>query len=160
MDATRFRRRLPRAAYTHQSAVFSVTTVTRDRARVFAEPAVAEAAVDVLRERSAFHLVRVLAFCVMPDHVHILMSPSRTCDVPTFVGQFKNLAQRRAWTLGVRGAFWQPSFHDRALRREDDIATVVGYILDNPGRAGLVRNSRDYAFAGSELARLADHVGE
>ena len=157
---TRFRRRLPSAAYTHESAVFSVTTATRDRARVFAEPAVAAGAVDVLRVRSAFHLVRVLAFCVMPDHVHILMSPSRTCDVPTFVGQFKNLAQRRAWTLGVRGAFWQQSFHDRALRREDDVATVVRYILDNPVRAGLVRSSCEYAFSGGALARVADHVDD
>ncbi len=152
---TRFRRRLPSTAYTHENAIFSVTTATRDRVRVFAKPAVAEGAVDVLRERSAFHLVRVLAFCVMPDHVHIMLSPSRTCDVPTFVGQFKNLAQRRGWTLGVRGAFWQQSFHDRVLRRDDDVATVASYILDNPVRAGLVRCSREYAFSGGELADLA-----
>ena len=157
---TRFRRRLPSAAYTHENAIFSVTTATRDRVRVFAEPAVAGGAVDVLRERSAFHLVRVLAFCVMPDHVHILMSPSRTCDVPTFVGQFKNLAQRRAWTLGVHGAFWQQSFHDRALRREDDVMTVVGYILDNPVRAGLVRSSHEYAFSGGDLAPDSDDVND
>lgn len=156
----RFRRRLASPAYTHPTAIFSITTATRDRARVFTDARVAAGAVAILRERSAFHLVRVLAFCVMPDHVHILMSPSRSCDVPTFVGQFKNLAQRRAWTLGVRGAFWQHSFHDRALRHEDDVATAVRYILNNPVRAGLAHSSSEYPFSGGELARLIDNVGD
>jgi len=152
---TRSHRRLAAAVYTHPNAIFSITTATRDRAKVFADVRVAAAVVDVLRERAAFHILRVLAYCVMPDHVHILMSPSRTCDVPTFVGQFKNLAQRRAWALGVHGVFWQKSFYDRALRRDDDVATVARYIFNNPVRAGLVQAARDYDFSGGELAEDA-----
>ena len=152
----RFRRRLPGIVYTHLNSIFSITATTRERRKVFGDARVAAAAVDVLRERSAFHLVPLLAFCVMPDHVHLLMSPSRTCDVPTFVGQFKNLAQRRAWALEVRGAFWQPSFYDRGLRREDDVATLVDYILDNPVRAGLVASRDEYAFCGCDLSGQKD----
>ena len=37
------------------------------------------------------------AYCVMPDHVHLALSPSPSCDVVLFIGQFKNLTQRAAW---------------------------------------------------------------
>ena len=53
----------------------------------------------------------IYAFCVMPDHVHLVVGPSR-CDIVTFVAQFKNLAQRAAWGLGVRGRIWQTSLWD------------------------------------------------
>jgi REP element-mobilizing transposase RayT len=66
-----------------------------------------------------------------------------------FVGQFKNLAQRRFWSIGGQGTIWQRSFWDHFLRSTDDLAVVVAYILNNPVRAGLVQEWRDYPFAGS-----------
>ena len=85
----------------------------------------------------------------MPDHVHLLLEPSEVCDIITFVGQFKNLAQRAAWRIGVTGAFWQPSFWDHFLRSDESVATVVQYIFENPVRAGLAETVSDYAFSGT-----------
>ena len=39
---------------------------------------------------------------------------------------------------------WQQGFHDRALRREDDLVKVARYVVANPLRAGLVRKYGDY----------------
>jgi putative transposase len=78
---------------------------------VFADPVVAASAVDVLRVHADRTAVRIFAFCVMPDHVHLVAEPSASCGLVTFVGQFKNLAQRAAaWAHGVEGRFWQSSF--------------------------------------------------
>ena len=68
------------------------------------------AAVDVLRRSAAATGVPGYAWGVMPDPVHLVLEASPTCDLVTFVGQVKNLAQREAWRCGVKGTFWQTSF--------------------------------------------------
>jgi REP element-mobilizing transposase RayT len=40
---------------------------------------------------------------------------------------------------------WQKGFHDRALRREDDLAEVARYVVSNPVRAGLVSKTGAYS---------------
>jgi putative transposase len=136
-----------KAAYSDVSAICSVTITVADRARIFADARVAERAVVVLKERAQSSGVVIYAFCVMPDHVHIVLRPSPSCDVITFVGQFKNLSQREAWALGVRGAFWQQSFWDEFVR--EGLEHVVRYVIENPVRAGLVADPLAYPFSGA-----------
>ncbi len=127
----------------------SVTIATRDRRLVFGDPAIARAAVEVLQERSAATGVPVYGYCLMPDHAHLVLEPSPTCDITKFVGQFKNLAQRALWQRGVQGRFWQESFWDHFLRSDEEVERVVDYVLNNPVRKGLVTTWREYEFAGS-----------
>ena len=96
----------------------------------------------------------VYAYCVMPDHVHLILGPSSTCDIVTFVGQFKNLAQRSAWQLGVVGAFWQVGFWDHFLRVDQAVEDALRYVLDNPVRARLVAHWQDHPFSGSLVLAL------
>jgi len=51
---------------------------------------------------------------------------------------------------------WQYGYFDRVLRRDEATLNVVAYILANPVRAGLCRDSRDCAFVGSTLYSVAD----
>ena len=141
--------RLERTAYSQAGAICSVTITTRGRALVFASAPVAKAAVAVLTERANRGQVPVYGYCVMPDHVHLVLGPSSTCDIISFVGQFKNLTQRAAWRLGVSGAFWQARFWDHFLRRDEDVEVAVSYVLNNPVRRGLVEQWSDYPFGGS-----------
>ncbi len=150
----RKRIRLDPALYADIERICAITIAVRDRQPVFADPAVARAAVGVLRDHATQQAVRVFGYCVMPDHVHLVVSPSPSCDVISFVGQFKNLAQRAAWKLGVDGAFWQKSFWDHFLRADEDVRAAVQYALDNPVRAGLVTVWRDYPFSGSLIFEL------
>lgn len=45
---------------------------------------------------------------------------------------------------GRQGKLWQDGFHDRALRREEDVLPAARYIVANPLRAGLVSRVGDY----------------
>lgn len=146
---TRERIRLDSNCYAQLGSICSVTLAIQRQKPIFADPAVASCAVGVLRSLAETKKVRIYAFCVMPDHVHIVLGPSETCDVITFVGQFKNLAQRAAWSKGVEGAFWQKRFWDHFLRAEEDVKPEVEYVLNNPVRGGLVEQWRDYPFSGS-----------
>lgn len=141
--------RLDATNYTQTDTICSTTIAVKDRQFVFSNPSVATAAVDVLVGLSHQQSVKIFVYCIMPDHVHLVISPSEDCDIPTFVARFKNLAQRGAWKLGVQGAFWQPRFWDHFVRRDEGLENVVQYVLDNPVRKGLVRRWQDYPFVGS-----------
>ena len=96
MDGKRPRRRrirLKPETYTQTGVICSITIAVKGRRPVFASPAVADAAIDVLRRHAAATGVPVYAWCVMPDHIHLVVEASVTCDIVTFVAQFKNLAQ-------------------------------------------------------------------
>jgi putative transposase len=151
--------RLAAERYADVGAVCSVTIAVKGRRPVFATPAVADAAIGVLRREAAATDVPIYAWCVMPDHVHLVLGASPICDIVTFVGQFKNLVQREAWRLGVTGAFWQASFWDHFLRKDEQLEHVIGYVLHNRVRSGLVERWRDYRFSGSLVFELADAGG-
>jgi len=141
--------RLPLSAYLVLGAVFSLTIGTRARKPVFGDPTAAEGAIEVLTSLASERAVTVYGYCIMPDHIHLVVSMPPAFEVLTFVGQFKNLTQRAVWQLGVAGAFWQKSFWDHAIRSDESLEETVWYVLNNPVRRGLASIWTEYPFAGS-----------
>ena len=90
---------------------------------------------------------RILGYCVMPDHVHILALNAKGSLL-----EFMRLLKGRL-TRGLRGSIagsvWQRSFHDHLIRRDEDIAATLQYLLENPVRAGLVHDWTHYPWSGS-----------
>lgn len=155
----RRRIRLKPETYTQIGVICSIAIAVKGRRPVFANPAVADAAVHILRRHAAATGVPVYAWCVMPDHIHLVIEASVTCDIVTFVAQFKNLAQRAAWRLGVEGAFWQASFWDHFLRGDERLDQVIEYVVNNPVRTGLVERWDEYRFSGSTVFERVDPGG-
>jgi REP element-mobilizing transposase RayT len=80
----------------------------------------------------------------MPDHFHWLVELKK-CTLPTLMRGTKSRSARMINAhLGCSGRLWQKNFHDRAIRREEDLLAVARYVIANPVRAGLVRYARDY----------------
>jgi putative transposase len=146
--------RLDADTYARPGVICSITMAVAGRRSIFTDSALAEAAVDVFRRRAGETGVLVYAYCLMPDHVHLLLGPSDRCDIVSFVGQYKNLVQRAAWKRGVTGRIWQVSFWDRFLRADEQVEQAVAYVLNNPVRAGLVSEWRQYPYAGSLVFEL------
>ena len=85
-----------------------------------------------------------LAWVVMPDHMHCLVE-LREKSIAQLMCRIKSrssLAVNEA--LGRRGRFWQKGYHDRAVRREQDVKDLARYVVANPIRAGLVTRVHDY----------------
>ncbi|MDO8691022.1 MAG: transposase [Dehalococcoidia bacterium] len=146
--------RLDAGLYSQPGAICSVTVAVKARQPIFADALVASSAVDILHSQAERTGVPVYAFCVMPDHIHLVLGPSAGCDIMTFVGQFKNLVQRAAWSHGVKGAFWQTSFWDHFLRADEGLEQVVEYVFNNPVRRGLAGERSEYPFSGSLVFRM------
>jgi hypothetical protein len=87
----------------------------------------------------------VLAYCVMPDHLHALVEArSARADFDALI---------RGLTL-ARRSLWQPGSHVRILRDDEASDTVARYILENPVRAGLAQAVGEYPFAWSDVYDL------
>ena len=138
------------AGYDYSSAGgYFVTICTASRRRLFANPAVVEETIAVLRERSTALCFLVYAFCFMPDHLHlVLIAQQEASDLVRFVREFKGAAAARLRPLGVRN-LWQKSYYDHVLRSGEALDSVAWYIFNNPLRAGLVRNIGEWPFSGS-----------
>jgi putative transposase len=94
------------------------------------------------------HQFRTHAFCLMPDHLHLLaQGNSRTANFLLFIENFKHRTSHLLQNLRQK-PLWQMSFYDHILRKRDAPGNVAEYIWLNPVRAGLVARPMDYPFSG------------
>jgi REP element-mobilizing transposase RayT len=125
-------------------------TICCDRRRpLFTDPAARELVLTQLRSTSNAHAFAIIVYCLMPDHVHLVMEgKADSCDLLEFVRLFKQ-GTAYTWKQRTRDSLWQPSFHDHILRDGEATQDVVRYVLENPVRAGLVAAPQDYEHSGS-----------
>jgi len=132
--------------------VVLLTSVTDARRHRFVEFEPARAACQAIHEHPSWRSTRCLAWVLMPDHWHGLIQLDANISLSQLIGRLKGASAR---TLGLRHPhirpLWQDSFHDRALRAEEDLPTAAHYILNNPVRAGLVDTADAYPFSGALL---------
>lgn len=142
--------RLPCHDYS-ESRPYHVTWGTLHRARSLCREGLARAVIQCMEAEAARASVDLHVYCVMPDHVHVLLTPRDGANVVRFVQAVKSRATRAHWALGGEGRLWQRGFYDHVLRREESTPRIAEYILANPVRAGLVEDPRAYPFSRSFL---------
>lgn len=78
------------------------------------------------------------AFIVMPNHVHVLVSPLATHTMPTILHSWKSYtATAIRKRIGGSGTFWQKESWDRLIRGEAHFRHVANYIRHNPGKSNI-----------------------
>lgn len=81
----------------------------------------------------------------MPDHFHWLIE-LQSGSLSELMQKTKSLSTKAVnQATGRNVGLWQRGFHDRALRREEDLAKMARYVVANPLRAGLVERLGDYS---------------
>ncbi len=124
---------------------YLLTFVTESRRCLFADFRCARLFVAELRSVAQDGLADWPAWVLMPDHFHGLISLDSPLPLSRVVQRLKGRSAQRINQRCERyGRVWQPGFHERALRREDDRRSIARYIVANPLRAGLVRSLGDY----------------
>src|SRR3989337_964912 len=106
------KRKWPRlAGFDYSSpSPYAVTICSEDRRPVFCDPGLNREVIGCLKQEAERTGFTLLAYCLMPDHLHILAVP-RSGDVALsgFIGGFKSKSTRRAWQHGIEGRLWQES---------------------------------------------------
>lgn len=119
--------------------IYLITTITQNRQPVFADMFAARLLVQTLQFEQQRHTADTLAYVVMPDHLHWLMTLGRSQSLSKVVQAIKASSAKR-----IGQSIWQAGYHDHALRQEDDVKAAARYIIANPLRAGLVEHIGDY----------------
>ena len=115
----------------------------------------------------------LLAWCIMPNHVHLLLKPLSWNAAAPAVGvpaatagddgvpslaeimhSIKSYSAKEAKKRGlVAGNLWQREYFDRWVRNDMELNRYIEYIRQNPVVAGLVRSPEDYPWLGTPPSR-------
>jgi REP element-mobilizing transposase RayT len=136
--------RLRIGRYSESHRVYLLTTNTLGREPVFKDVFLGRLVVGQFRQAQDQGFANSLAWVVMPDHFHWLIE-LRKGSLSELMQRTKSLSAK-AVNLRLNNiiSLWQRGFHDRALRREDDLVFMARYVVANPLRAGLVKRLGDY----------------
>ena len=109
-------------------------------------PEIAQVVVAALQHGdTALHRYQLHSFVVMPNHVHLLVTPHVVSR--QWVGPLKGLtAHQGNLLLGKHGALWQDKSYDH-LVRSGEFERIRGYIELNPVKAGLVAAPEEFLWS-------------
>lgn len=97
-------------------------------------------------------LYRLLAWCVMPNHLHVLIQPLTEELIGGIVKRWKTYTTRECnRRLGRSGEFWMREYYDRFIRDEEHYFKALNYIERNPVMAGLAETAEEWAFGSARL---------
>lgn len=98
---------------------------------------VAKVVADSLRKFDGMRY-QLFAWCVMPNHVHVVFQTILGNTLPGILHTWKSFSAKQANQILHRSAeFWQREYYDHLLRNESEFRRAVQYVVDNPKRAGL-----------------------
>jgi REP element-mobilizing transposase RayT len=81
---------------------------------------------------------RLFAWCIMPNHVHVVFKAFPGHTLSEIVHSWKSFTAKSAnQILGGRGPFWQREYYDHLIRDEVELKRAIRYIAANPEKANL-----------------------
>jgi len=134
------------------SRTFFVTTTTYKRYTYFKDLTKARRFFRALYEYRRQGKYLVHGFVLMPDHLHLILTPAETVSLEKAMMFIKGGS---SFQMRLPGKLWQPSFSNHRIRDGEDWRIHVGYIERNPVKARLAESGAMYplcsAYAGWKL---------
>lgn len=101
----------------------------------------------LLRDQAARAGMRLLGYCLMTNHVHLVAVPEHPAAFAEALGRLHgDYARRLHERRGGHGHLWQNRFYSCPLDR-DHLWTALRYVDLNPVRAGLVADATEYEWS-------------
>ncbi len=113
------------------------------------QPEIAQLLTDSLHFLNGKHY-KLDAFCIMSNHAHIVFEPllqadGSYCPLAKTMHSLKLYTARRAnLLLGRNGQFWDHERYDHEVRDENEWRRIVEYVVNNPVKAGIVKEWQDW----------------
>ena len=136
-----------------ESRTYLLTAVTAQRSRLFQATANAELFVATLQENRSRGRFELYAFVVMPDHVHLLLTPASEVSLEKVAQYVKGGFSFR---LRSRMDVWERGYDSRRITDAERFDTCQRYVEENPVRARMVESASEYSFGSRARAELVD----
>jgi putative transposase len=132
-----------------QPYAYFVTICSNEKIKIFTNERLNFEIIRCLKYEKERTGMKVFVYCLMPDHLHMLISPLESAlNISKFIGGFKSKTTRIGWEYGIRRKMWQGRFHDHIVRPNETLNDISEYILNNPVRKRIVKNWDEYKFCG------------
>lgn len=142
-------RRLDADQYAHPGRSCFHTIRCAPGSRPFTDSRYARIAVDCLLAQQSKSACRLDVYCVMPDHVHLIVTPEgNRASSLAYLQYFKGWCSRELRLAGWAGEVWQKRSYDHLLRQDEDLGAIAAYILANPVRSRLCAEADQYPWSG------------
>jgi putative transposase len=136
---------------------FFATTVTAERRRIIQSARMVLLLLDVLRVNREKGRFQLHEFVIMPDHLHLMLTPAPDVSIEKAMqfikGGFSFRAKRE---LGYQFEVWERSFSERRIKDAEEYERFRNYILENPVRARLVQEPEEYEFSSATRIIVLD----
>jgi REP element-mobilizing transposase RayT len=124
--------------------IYLVTSITDNRRPLFADWRAGRLVVEQFISADNEGLAGSLVWVVMPDHFHWLFELKNT-SLGEVMSRIKSRSSRAINQYrNQSGRVWQKGYHERTVRREEDLKKIGRYVVANPLRARLVEHVGDY----------------
>jgi len=151
--------------FDHDGRARFVTFSTHRRLPILTNDVFRQDVVDALIETREKTKVRLVAYVIMPEHVHLVLVPPESTKIGSLIGDIKRLAARsvlarlRNNDTGllkelvvernriVRHALWQRRCYDHNVRSEEFLWSKVLYCHKNPVTRELVKRPEDWPWS-------------
>jgi putative transposase len=128
-----------------QPGVYFITTDTWQRRQIFMKPEAARILLEQLLECRDRGFYKLHSFAVMPEHLHILLTPGEESSLEKAMMMIKGGASHKIKKqLQYQSPIWMEGFHDRWIRDLTEYRLRKQYIEQNPVKAGLAAKASDY----------------
>ena len=125
------------------------------RQEVFHQAEDYHAFVGLLVEAKERHRVKLLGYCLMPNHFHLLLSPDNAEDLSRYMQWLMTSHVRRHHRhYRTSGHVWQGRYKSFVVEQDRHVLTVMRYIESNPVRSNLVQSAGEWEWS-SHRERLA-----
>ena len=138
--------------------IFFLTICTAKRCPLLGDADIQQQFIVFCRASDEKANIWVGRYVLMPDHIHVFVLAEDSAAVSRWVGSLKKYLAVFWKTHGLAAPFWQEGFFDHVLRSNDSYAEKWVYVEQNPVRAQLVNDSKDWPYAGEIHPLMWDAV--
>jgi putative transposase len=136
---------------------YSVTAVTANRRRLFQVEATAHLMMDTIQGYRSKGNYELYAFVVMPDHIHLLLTPAPDIPLEKVMQLVKGGFSFR---LKSKQEVWDRGYFDRRIADVAAFDACREYIEQNPVRGHLATSAENYPYTSLRRPEMLDHKPE
>lgn len=103
---------------------------------------------DLMREAKRLYSIKILAYCLMPNHFHMVLLPVKAREISQWMQWLMTSHVRRYHQLyATNGHVWQGRYKSFIVEPEEHLLTMMRYVEANPVRSGLVGSAKDWKWS-------------
>jgi putative transposase len=128
--------------------IYHLRTSTVGIAPLLADDSCKQIVRDNLRQTASVTDFDIIAYVIMPEHVHIIAQPRGAHNISQFMASFKKHSARKLnRAIGRTSRVWRKEFFDHMVRSDEHLHELIDYIHDNPVRRGLASTADRWEFS-------------